>query len=451
MNTQFSSSIAGQPTERPTRYRYVVLTYLAALTFILYLDRVCISQAGPEIQREMELNETELGYVFAAFTLSYGLCMSAAGRLGDRFGSRGVLVAIVTWWSVFTALTGASTGFLMLLAVRFIFGAGEAGALPNCARILSRWFPPESRGFPQGLLNTSALIGGAFAPTAAAFTMQWIGWRWMFVVFGLVGLVWGAVFWYGFRDDPAKHPRVNSAERDYIERGHVDRTEIEEQPRVPWRLVLRSRNIWLMGFIITCGSFASYLYMFWYPKYLQSGRGVGKEESGVLASFVLAGGALGSLAGGFLSDYVTRRTGGSRRSRSLIGAVTLSLAGLALWVSISRDRALWASLVTALAFFLSMLPIASWWGAVSDISGKHVATLFGLMNSMGIVGGIGSQIFFGRMADENAAMGLSRRAQWDPAFYYYVAVLFLGAIAWLFVDSRKSAVEEPVVKTERID
>lgn len=444
----------GQP---PTRVRFVVLTYLCLLTFILYLDRVCIGQAGPAIQREMNLNEKQLGYVFASFTLSYGLFMAAAGRLGDRFGSRGVLVGIVIWWSVFTALTGLSTGFLMLLLVRFIFGAGEAGALPNCARVLARWFPVEARGFPQGLLNTAALVGGAVAPIAAARTMDLldrelapfflahfgaapIGWRWTFVLFGFLGLIWGCLFWFSYRDEPSEHPRVNEAERSYIERGR-QAARTSAQPAVPWRLVLRSRNIWLMGLIVSCSSFASYLYLFWYPKYLQSGRNVLPERSGDLASLVLAGGALGSAFGGLLSDRVMRRTGGKKRSRSLIGFVGLSLAGLALLASLWCESASGASIVIALAFFLLMSQIASWWGVVGDISGPHTATLFGLMNSMGIIGGMGAQVFFGWMADEKKAEGFSGRAQWDPALYYFVAVLFLGAITWLFVNSNNSAVE----------
>src|SRR5262245_1556723 len=132
--------------EQPTRARYTVLAYLCVLMFILYLDRVCLSQAAPAIQRDMELSNKQMGYVHGAFTLAYGLFMAAAGRYGDRFGARGVLVAIVLWWSLFTALTGAAVGLVMLVVIRFVFGAGEAGAVPNCARVISRWFPPDVRG-----------------------------------------------------------------------------------------------------------------------------------------------------------------------------------------------------------------------------------------------------------------------------------------------------------------
>jgi len=457
--TVFSEQ-ADLPPQRPTRVRFVVLAYLCALTFVLYLDRVCIGQAGPAIQRDMHLtDETSLGYVYASFTIAYGIFMAAAGRLGDRYGSRGVLVAIVVWWSLFTALTGAATGLIMLIVVRFIFGAGEAGALPNCARILNRWFPAEARGLPQGLLNTAALVGGAIAPPAAAYTM-WlldvklapyfsehfgftpIGWRWTFVIFATLGIVWAVFFWYSYRDDPHTHPRVNSAESDYITRGQIQSRAGGPAPPVPWRLVLASRNIWLIGFINTCASFVSYLFMFWLPKYLQSGRSVEPLDSGLMACVVLGGGALGSAVGGLCSDQLMRLTGRKKRSRSMLGAIAMALAALALLASIYIDNSWLASWTISLAFFLSMMQIATWWGAVADISGDHVATLFGLMNSMGIFGAVGAQIFFGWMADEMKARGLSGRAQWDPALYYFVAALLIGAIAWLLVNSNKSAVQE---------
>ena len=451
--------IPPQPTnnERPTRVRFVVLLYLCLLAFILYLDRVCISQAGPAIKAEMGITQKELGYVFAAFTIAYGLFQVSAGRLGDRYGSRGVLVAIVIWWSIFTALTGTCTGLIMLIVVRFVFGAGEAGAFPNCARILARWFPAEARGLPQGLMNTAALAGGALAPVAVAQTMNWldfsgpfflehfgsapISWRWTFFVFGLLGIVWGIFFWRNYRDDPAIHPRVNAAERDFINRGREPSPKDGKQPPVPWHLVLRSRNVWLMGFVISCASFVSYLYFSWLPTYLQSGRGMNKLDSGKMASLILAGGATGSLLGGLLSDWMMRRTGRRKRSRSWVGLFSMGSAGLALLASLFCDDPFVACYVIALAFLLMMLQIASWWGAVADISGNHNATLFGLMNSMGVIGGAGAQIFFGWMADVQEAKGLSGRAQWDPALYYFVVMLFVGSFSWLFVDANKSAVE----------
>src|SRR5262245_31241288 len=172
----------------PTRVRYGVLGYLCALSLILYIDRICISKAGPSMQDDLDLSNTQMSFVFGAFTIAYGLFEVPTGRLGDRYGSRGVLTRIVLWWSLFTALTGCVwnftldsgyamvlpgigvefllliNSFIALLVIRFLFDAGEAGALPNSTRVVARWFPPGQRGPAQGLINTSMLVGGAATP-----------------------------------------------------------------------------------------------------------------------------------------------------------------------------------------------------------------------------------------------------------------------------------------------
>ena len=144
-----------------------MLGFLCSLSFVLYLDRVCIGQAATFIQADLGLSNTQMGYALSAFVLAYGLFEVPTGRWGDRFGSRGVLTRIVLWWSAFTALTGAATGLVMLVAVRFLFGAGEAGAYPNAARVVARWFPRAQRGAPQGLMLPSAQSGATIAPRAA--------------------------------------------------------------------------------------------------------------------------------------------------------------------------------------------------------------------------------------------------------------------------------------------
>ncbi len=164
------------------------------------------------------------------------------GGWGDRYGSRGVLTRIVIWWSIFTALTGmvpafswggvellggtklAMDSFLLLLVVRFLFGAGEAGALPNTARVIARWFPLSERGAVHGGTLFFMQLGGALAPILAAETIQLAGWRATFGIFGGVGLVWAGVFAWWFRDDPASHPSVNEAERRLIGNGAAARS-----------------------------------------------------------------------------------------------------------------------------------------------------------------------------------------------------------------------------------
>src|SRR3954469_15883049 len=193
------------------------------------------------MQRELGMDNTAMGIVFGAFTLAYGLFEVPTGRWGDRFGSRGVLLRIVLWWSAFTSLTGAVNGFYLLLMVRFLFGAGEAGALPNAARVLAHWFPVGTRGRAQGFLTTSMLLGGVVAPMASQELINRFGWRWSFVLFGTVGVAWAVPFYLWFRDDPADHPGTNPAERELIAAGTLAADPHAAHPPIPWRLALTSR------------------------------------------------------------------------------------------------------------------------------------------------------------------------------------------------------------------
>jgi MFS family permease len=438
-----SASFGTEPEAPPTRVRYGVLTYLALLSFVLYIDRVCMAQAAKPIQIELGLDNFWMGFVHGSFLVAYGLFEVPTGRWGDRYGSRGVLARIVVWWSLFTVLTGVASGLAMLLVVRFLFGAGEAGALPNAARVVARWFPPGKRGPAQGVVTTSTLIGGAATPVLTAFLIELMGWRWAFVIFGCLGVAWAFAFYSWYRDDPAEHPAVNEAELRLLIGGKSPSPPAVHPP-IPWRLVLTSANVWLLGGVITCSAFASYLFYTWYPTYLQSARGLSNTESGLLTSMVLAGGAIGCLLGGYLGDWLVQRTGERRWSRRVLGSGGHFVAALALGASTLVDSPLAAALCAGLACLSSNVQLATWWAAVTDVSGKHLGALFGLLNSMGVPGAFVSPVFFGWASQWLGNLGYTGRNQFDPLFYVYALVLLVGATGWLFVDATRSVVEPPV-------
>ena len=449
----------GHPDQQPTRVRYGVMGYLCSLAFILYIDRICIGQAGTAMKAELGLSNSQWGLVGVAFQVAYGVFEPVTGDWGDRFGSRRVLIRIVLWWSAFTALTGCVwkfsyeplpgvvvSGFVLLLTIRFLFGAGEAGALPNAARVISRWFPPGRRGPPQALISTCAQIGGATAPAVAAFFIQspYVGWRWAFVIFGGLGVVWAWLFSRGYRDDPATHPAVNDAERHYILGSAVvappPGVAVPREHHIPWRLVLANRNIWLLGIINACTSFFSYMLFFWFPTYLKEGRGLDEDTSGRLGSLPYLFGATGVFLGGFLGDWLTARTGSRRLALGVMGTLGLLLAGALVGGSVRADVPLVAVLLCSLGYFFSYVQLAAWWAAMGDVGGRHLGALFGLCNMVGLAGGAVSQAFLGSFVDHMKGLGLEGRAQWDPAFYLYGGVLMVGGLLWLFIDPRRSVV-----------
>ena len=174
--------------------RYGVLLFLVALAIITFLDRISISVAGPRIQQELSIEPALWGWILGAFVLAYGLFEVPTGAMGDRGGQRSVLMRIVLWWSAFTGLTGLAQSFPILLVTRFLFGAGEAGAYPNIAGALSRWFPPAERARTQGYIWSASRFGGALAPLIVVPLQSSIGWRATFGVLGVMGAAW-AICW----------------------------------------------------------------------------------------------------------------------------------------------------------------------------------------------------------------------------------------------------------------
>lgn len=420
-----SSDHTVDPEERPGRTRFVLLGVLCLLSGILYLDRICISAALDAIQTDLGISNKQTSYVLMAFTLAYGLFEIPTGRWGDRLGARRILTRISLWWSVFTALTGACTGLWMLVSVRFLFGAGEAGAFPNVARVMSRWFPDAERGRAQGVLLAASQIGGAVAPFLAAWLIQSIGWRWTFAVFGSLGCVWAAGFWWWFRDDPAEHPGVGPAEVRWIgTRGSAGPVHAA----IPWQLVGRNPSVWLLSVIMACGSFNSYIYFSWFPKYLKSGRGVDALEAGQMASLVLAFAAAGTYFGGYLLDRMVAGRGNLRRR--VLGCAAFLTATAMLSCSLLSQQPWLAAFFAALSCFCTQATQPLWWSCSIGISGRHVGALFGLMNSVGVFGAMSSQYLVGALADWLGERGFSGRDQWDPIFYINCGVLLAAALLW---------------------
>lgn len=414
-----------QEQQLPSRARFRVLGLLCALSGILYLDRICISAAVESIKKDVGLNNTQVGYVLMAFTVAYGLFEVPTGRWGDVLGARRVLTRISLWWSVFTALTGACTGLWSLVAVRFLFGAGEAGAFPNAARVMSRWFPDQERGRAHGLFLAASQIGGAASPVLAAWLIREIGWRVTFGVFGLAGAVWAAVFWWWFRDDPAMHPAANPAEVRHIGQRSGHGTA---HPPIPWGLVLKNPSVWVLSLIMICGSFNSYIYFGWFPTYLQAGRDVDRMAAGWMTTLVLSMSAAGTLSGGWIMDRLILHGGNDRRR--IMGGGFFFGAAASLIAALMSDNPWIAAGFTAMSCFATQATQPLWWSCTTGISGRHVGALLGLMNSVGVVGALSSSFLVGWIADQLGARGFTGRNQWDPIFYINTGVLLTACVLW---------------------
>lgn len=417
-----------EPDPVPTRARFAVAVWLCGLSSILYLDRVCMSQAVTPIRSELGLSKSEMGYVLMAFTLAYGVFAVPVGRWGDRDGPRTVLAVIVLAWSAFTALTGVAGGLLGLLLVRFLFGAAEAGAFPNAAKVVSRWYPLAERGRVQGVMLAFAQIGAVVAPAATAYLIDAAGWRPVFYIYAAIGAAWAVGFYWWFRDDPADHRGVNRAELALIRTAGAPPTT--DPGPVPWGAVLTNRGVLALCVIMILGAFYAYFFYGWLPTYLMEARGVTNQAAGWLGSLVIAGSGVGMLVGGWLADRITRTAPDPLLSRRKLAVGCYLIAAACLYAGTRADDPLAVAVLWSLSACFMHVTLPNWWSVIIPQAGRHTATIFGLVNGVGCVGALASLGIVPVYADWRGANGVTGRAAWDPIFDVYVGVLLLNAVAW---------------------
>lgn len=418
------SQLQNPPGARPSRVRYTVVGFAFALSMITYIDRVCISAAAPAISAELGLSRVQMGFVFSAFTLAYAVFEVPSGWWGDVTGARRVLTRIVVWWSAFTALTGVAWNFLSLLIFRFLFGAGEAGAFPNCTRIFSRWMPAAGRGLAHGVIFTGSRLGGSLTPYTVVAMIAAVGWRQSFAWFGALGIIWAIVFYRWFRDDPAEKRSVNAAELALI-RGGGAVADHHTSQAVPWRRLVVSANLWAVCLMYGCMFYGWYFYITWLPTYLAEARGMSRTDSGIYAGLPLLMGAAGCVLGGVATDRLVRRFG-LKSGRRTIGIASLTAAGAFLLAStFLRDpvHAIWA---IALSAFANDFALSTCWSVCIDIGRQYAGTVSGCMNTFGNLGGALSPLVAGAL--------LERVHSWQPTFYLAAGAYTIGALLWLRID-----------------
>jgi MFS family permease len=410
------------------RYRHRVSGFLVLLFAITYIDRVCISVAGPRMQEDLGIDPVGWGWVTAMFTLSYCVFEIPTGALGDRLGPRRVLTRIVLWWSAFTALTGAVSSYPVLLVTRFLFGAGEAGAFPNASIVISRWFPASQRASMSGVILMASQIGGGIAPLLIVPIQIRYGWRTAFFVFGLVGVIWAIAWYWWFRDSPSEKPGVSREEL-----AEVDLTATVTHHGFPWRVAFRSESVLAMMGAAFCYVYVYSFFQTWLHTFLVKGRGF--TESGLLLSalpYVLA--ACTNLAGGAASDALVRRLGRTWGRRAIgilgLGSASLFTIGAMLAESPTLTLVLLSLVYAAITFQQSGV-----FGVCLDIGRRHAGSIVGLMNTAAQVGALVSSIAYGYL--------VSRFESYDAPFVPMAILLFVGAVLWFRVDAAKEVHAEP--------
>src|SRR5215467_4863100 len=212
MKSQTGSSTVGA-WQRIFSTPNIVLLLVCVMYALTYIDRINVNTAGPVLQKDLHLDPSQLGWVFSAFGWAY-LCLQVSGGwFSDRFGARLTLAVCGVVWSISTIMMGVVGSFGALIACRVLLGLGEGATFPTATRALSDWASPGSRGYVQGITHSFARFGNAMTPPLVAWLIRLTSWRQSFGILGGASLLWAVVWWFYFRDDPAKHSGTTEQER----------------------------------------------------------------------------------------------------------------------------------------------------------------------------------------------------------------------------------------------
>ena len=403
--------------------RRIVLSFLAALSVITFIDRLAIAVTGPTMQKDLNISPAQWGWVLSAYVIAYAVFEVPSGALGDRHGYRKELSRITIWWSVFTAATALCRNFWQLASARFLFGLGAAGAYPNMSGVLYRWLPARERARGQGVIWAASRLGGGLAPLLLVPANIAFGWRAVFAILGALGFVWAIAWWRWFHDRPEDQPGITAEEVAEIGSdagaGHSG---------TPWRRLLALPQLWLIAAAYGFYAFGSWFFFGWFPTWMVKGAGFTVGEMGVYGSIPFLLGIVGNLAGGVLCDRLAERIG-IRRAYSLIACVCLTITA-ALLVAMSLAEGKFTIIVLAgLAFMVMDLMLPAAWAMCMAIGGRFGGTASGVMNTAGNIGGFVCSVAFGYVV---AATG-----NYNLPLQGVAAMVLVAAGIFAFIDCTK--------------
>jgi MFS transporter, ACS family, glucarate transporter len=409
------------------KYRHRVLVLLGFLGIITYLDRACIAVAGPRMQQDLHISPAAWGWVVGVFFFAYSVFEIPTGSLADRLGPRRVLTRIVLWWSVFTSLTGAAFSYWALLAIRFSFGVGEAGAFPNFTACVSRWFPRIERARALGLVIMACQLGGALSPLLVVPIMLRYGWRASFFLFGVFGVLW-AIVWYGwYRDLPAQMKNVSKTELD-----EIGASPFHVHEALPWSIALRSVNLWCHMLMAFCYYYAGSFFFSWFQTYLVKGRGFSEKQL-LFSTLPFIFGACGNASGGFVSDALVRRWG-LKWGRRVVGMLGAGASALSLIAAILTPNKSLVLVFLALTYMGVTFVQPTAFAVCIDIARKYAGAVSGAMNTAAQIGAFVCSIVFGYLVKVTGS--------YEIPLLPMVLMLVLSALLWLRIDPTEQLIPE---------
>ncbi|HAW0779034.1 MFS transporter [Escherichia coli] len=393
MDVDVSTSVAGNKPQRIRRIQTVTLVLLFMAGIVNFLDRSSLSVAGEAIRGELGLSATEFGVLLSAFSLSYGFSQLPSGILLDRFGPRIVLGAGLIFWSLMQALTGMVNSFSHFILMRIGLGIGEAPFMPAGVKSITDWYAQKERGTALGIFNSSTVIGQAIAPPALVLMQLAWGWRAMFVIIGVAGILVG-ICWYAWYRNRAQFV-LTDEERTYLSAPVKPRPQLQFSE---WLALFKHRTTWGMILGFSGVNYTGWLYIAWLPGYLQAEQGFSLAKTG----------------------YDLAKT----RKTAIVCGLMMSALGTLLVVQSSSPAQ--AVAFISMALFCVHFAGTSAWGLVQVmVSETKVASIAGIQNFGSFVFASFAPIVTGWVVDTTHSFNL--------ALVIAACVTFTGALCYFFI------------------
>jgi len=409
---------------KPSRTRFVILALISLGVTVNYLDRAIIGVASPAIARDFALSPVAMGLIFSAFSWSYFAAQLPGGLALDRFGARLTYLVALAGWSLSTLMHATANGFAALFGWRLSLGLFEAPCFPANNSIVGAWFPRAERARAIGVYTSAEYVALGFATPLLLWLMNTHGWRALYLVSGLLGLLLVPFWWLIYRE-PSQHPGVNRAELALIEKGG-GRTQPETArftPALLWALARQPQIIALCA-----AQFAAYstfvFFLTWFPTYLATVRHMAWIKMGFLASLPYIAGFFGILFAGWLSDFLLARGASLNVSRKLPVIMGMLLASIIVLANYVNSDALVVA-VLSVAFFAQAMSSSSW-TALSEVAPQGTLGMVGsLFSAAANLSGIVTPLVIGVIYQVTGSF--------DWALAFIGAVTAIGAAAWIFL------------------
>ena len=432
-----ATHLGAQGAQRPTRSRYLIMVMLFITVVINYLDRSNLSIAAPALKDEFGLDTVHEGLILSAFGWTYAAMQIPGGWLVDRVSPRVLYAAALILWSAATFFMGFAGSFVILFVLRLAVGALEAPAYPINNRVVTTWFPEKERATAIGFYTSGQFVGLAFLTPVLAWLQHHYGWHMVFVSTGLLGIVWG-VLWYMIYREPRQFKGANAAEIELIQKGggvvDLDKRVTEKKAPFNWNdlgLVMSQRKLWGVYLGQFCLTSTLWFFLTWFPTYLVKYRGMDFIKSGFLASVPFLAAFVGVLCSGVLSDFLIRRgaTVGLARKLPIILGLLISTSMIG---ANFTDSTPWVIFFLAVAFFGNGLASITW-SLVSALAPVRLLGLTGgVFNFVGNLSSICTPIVIGFLVSKDS---------FAPAIVYVSSLALLGALSYILLVGKVERIE----------